>query len=220
MNTAEKEKQQKVISLIIEGINFQVQKIVGARNEYREAINKLTAQNDTYNQEYIERKNREAKDGFQGKMQTMYTDMVGRLEQLRKLVHDRDLVLDLSNPALTNALSLIQAIGGDLSYEEAVKINANFVNDQSGLRAIRAAYKSHGVLSQGNIDEVIYNIDDKINRLLDLAEAGTVMDSTMNGFSSEFSKLAALEGVTVEATADMVGADNAAWRAAGFNMPI
>jgi hypothetical protein len=153
----------------------------------------------TYSQLYLEQKTLEVTAEFKTKMQAMHADMVSRLENLRSLIQERDQVLDLSNPALTNALSLIQSIGGDMSYEEAVGINQNFLHDQKGLRALKASYLAHGVQSPGNLDLLIYNLNDRINELLDLAEAGTIGHATLYGFLERFSKLAALEGVTVDA---------------------
>ena len=153
-------------------------------------------------------------------MQTKHDELVTSLEQLRKLIQERDQVLDLSNPALTNALTLIQAIGSDMSYEESERINQNFRNDQSALRALRSAYKANHVIMTGSIDQMIYNVNDAINDLLVYAEAGTLMDSTMNEFAGKFSKLAALEGMTTETTPDQIGMEEAMWKAAGLTRPV
>ena len=200
MNSSEKEKQQKVVTIVIQGIESFAKKITEARDAFHKAMEDLTMHGtETYSQLYLERKTNEVTAEFKAKMETMHKDLVERLESLRTLIQERDRVLDLSNPALTNALALIEAIGADMSEEEAVGINQNFFYDQKGLRALRSSYLAHGVNSPGNLDLLIYNLNDRIDELLGLAEGGTLGHAIMYGFTERFSKLAALEGVTVDA---------------------
>jgi len=220
MNTTEKEKQQKVINILIAGVEFGTRQFVKVKDSYREKLTDLNMNGlAKYSQEYLEKEIEKVKSDFAAQAQKAYDDMVKRLEELRTLLNERDAVLDLSNPALTNALSLIRAIGDDLSHEEAVKINANFVHDQSGLRALRAAYKANGVISPGEIDGMIYSADAVIDHLIDLCYGGFVQEGSINAFASAFSKLAKLEGMTVESTPDAIGLEESFYRGAGLQMP-
>lgn len=225
MNTIEREKQQRVISVIIEGIEFKIKGIVDARDEYRKAKNDLSKSgSEVYSQIYLDRKTKEINENYKSKMQTKHDELVNSLEQLRQLIKERDSALDLANPALGAALLVIQTLPTDPdrifeTHDQAQRINANFT-DQASLRALQSAYKARGLNSPGGINEMIYNVDDTINNLIDLAEAGTLMDSTMNGFAGKFAKFAALEGIATESTPDMVGAEEAFWRGAGLPMPV
>ena len=111
---------------------------------------------------------------------------------------NEDVAWTIVNPALTNALSLILSIGSGISFEEAVKINANFIHDLSALRAIRAAYKARGVASPGGIDEMIYNADALIDKLKELSYQGLIQEGSINTFAFKLSSLAAREGLTTE----------------------
>jgi len=150
------------------------------------------------------------------KMQAAHKQIEKSLEELRGLYKDRDAVLDLDNPALTNALSLILSIGSGLSFEEAVKINANFIHDLSALRAIRAAYKARGVASPGGIDEMIYNADALIDKLKELSYQGLIQEGSINTFAFKLSSLAAHEGLTTEKMPDKLGEIAAIRAAAGL----
>jgi len=216
MNTIEKEKQQKMILQNLGGIESKIQSIVSAKDAYRQKLNDLATGQTDFSKDYLDRQTDQVKQDWAAKMQAANTDMKNRFEELRGLLHDRDSVLDLSNPALTNALSLIQTIGSNLTFEQAVKINANFVHDQSALRALRDAYKAQSVVVPGNIDAMIYDTDSSINNLENLAYQGLVQDGSINTFASAFSKLAALEGMTTEAMPDQQGDLEALRAAAGL----
>lgn len=219
MNTIEKEKQQKSIVQNLGGIDLAVKAAVTAKDGYRAKIQDLTQHGTkTYTQEHIEQAMNKIKSDMAASMVTVSQDIAKRLDELGKLIHERDAVLDLSNPALSNALSLIQTIGGGLTYEDAVKINANFTHDQSALNAIRAAYKARGVVSTGKIDSLIYNADEVINGLKELAYQAFVQDGSINFFADKLGKLVSLEGTTIETLPDMQGADEAMRRAAGLRV--
>jgi hypothetical protein len=216
MNTQEKEKQQKLIVLTIQGIEFAVKKAVSTKDTFRAKIEELSLPNEMYSDNYLETEISKEKKAYSAQMQKAYDDMVERLEQLRNLIHDRDVVLDLGNPAMTNALSLIQTVGGNLTYEEAVQINANFVHDQSALRALQSAYKRHGLVSPGNIDNMIYDLNSTIDNLKELAYHSFVQEGSLNYFAGKFSKFAKLEGQTIESTPDNAGVIEAMRAGAGL----
>lgn len=219
MNTQEKEKQQRMIVQNLTGIESATKAAVTIKDTFGKKLKDLTMTgSETYSPEYLEKEIQKVKSDFAAKMKTANDGIVRSLEELRTLLNDRDAVLDLSNPALTNALSLIQTIGSGLSYEQAQQINANFLHDLSALRAIRAAYEAQAVVGLGNIDGLIYNVDETINTLESLAYQGLVQDGSINFFASKLSKFATLEGATVEAMPDVQGANASMRRAAGLTV--
>lgn len=220
MNVQEKEKQQRFIHLIIGGIDSATNNVVKAKDAYRTKMNELAMGGGaTYSQTFLETKIQEERDSFAAKMQNAFADMEKRLNQLRELLNERDAVLDLTNPNLTNALQLIQTIGSGMSFDQAKMINANFVHDQRALTCLYDAYKSFGVTANGNIDSLIYKTDSIINRLIELASDGTVKDGSINFFATEFAKFALLEGQAVESTPDQYAVSEAICRAAGLPVP-
>jgi len=217
MNVQEKEKQQKMIVQNIKGIESATAAAVAVKDKFRETMNNLTMHGmETYSQEFLEKKVQETKNDLAAKMTKVNDDIAARLEELRTLINDRDAVLDLGNPALTSALSLIQTIGSGITYEQATKINANFIHDQSSLTAIRDSYKARGVSNTGKIDSLIYNVDEVIEGLKKLAYDGFVRDGSINTFSAKLGKLATLEGTTIETLPDMQGVNDSFRRGAGL----
>ncbi len=217
MDAIEKYKQQRMIVQNLQGIDFALKAAVTIKNASRAKISDLNANGTrTYSPEVVSKEIAKAKADILAQMTAVNTDMVKRLEELRTLLHDRDAVLDLSNPALSNALSLISTIGAGLKFEEAVKINANFIHDQSALNALKAAYQAHGVVSPGNIDALRYDTDSVIDNLKVLAFEGLVQDGSVNTFAGALSKLGALEGTTIEKVPDQQGELNSFRAAAGL----
>ena len=217
MNVQEKEKQQKMIVQNIKGIESATAAAVTVKDTFGKKLKDLTMHgSQTYSQEFLEKEIQKVKSDFAAKMTTVNDDIANRLEELRTLIHDRDSVLDLSNPALTSALSLIQTIGSGITYEQATKINANFIHDQSSLTAIRDSYKARGVSNAGKIDSLIYNVEEVIEGLKKLAYDGFVRDGSINTFSAKLGKLATLEGTTVETLPDVQGFNDSVRRGAGL----
>lgn len=218
MNTQEKEKSQKIIVITLQSIDLAVQKAVKAKDEYRDRLEKLFSHGtETYSTQYLEKEVEKIKGEIITTMQSSYAGVVKLLEDLRTYIHDRDSVLDLSNPALQTGLNLIQTIGASLTYEEALKINANFIHDQSALKTLRSAYRAQGVPGGGgDIDAMIYDADEVIDNLKKLAYHGLLQDGSINYFASKLSKLAKLEGTTVEELPDQKGSIEAMRQAAGL----
>ncbi len=223
MNVAEKAKQQGVINNLISGEDAAIKKAVTQKDGFRAKIQDLqTNGTRDFSAQYVDKKLQEIQVEVLTAMQTAYTDTETRLNQLLGLLQERDAVLDLTNPALSVALSIIPTLGAIDStnpgrqFDEAVKINANFVHDQPALRALRTAYLANGIQVTGNIDEMIYDAEKVIENLKELAYQGFVQDGSINTFAVAFSKFAALEGMTTEKMPDPIGADEAMRRAAGL----
>ena len=219
MNTEEKEKQQRMIVQNLKGIEFVVAEAVKVKDAFRAKMRDLNMHGTaTYSQEYLEKEIQKTKNNHAAVMATTNDQIEKRLDELLVFIRDRDAALDLGNPALTNALALIQTVGAGLSHDRLVKINANFVHDQSALSAIRDAYKAKGITNGGGIDGLIYDVQARIDKLKNLAIDGLLRDGSINYFSTELSKLATLEGTTVENLPDVQAANMAFRRGAGLSL--
>lgn len=217
MNTIEKENQQQKITQNIKGIETATIAAIKSRDAHVEAMTQLTMHGrETFSAEYVDREMQKKKVEFYSQMQQAYKGVENRLEELRTLLHDRDAVLDLTNPALTNALMLIQSTNGNPSHEQAIQINENFRYDQSALRALYSAY---GGRDLGNIGKMMYNLDETIDALQELARVGITQDGgSINFFANKFAQFAKIEGVTTEKTPDNRGYDDSIRRAAGLSV--
>ena len=203
MNVQEKATQQKYIQSNLTGLGAIVTKLVQARDGHAEQLTAFTMNGSRqYTAEYIERETMNIKARFAVKMAETFKDIETRLENLRKLLAARDEVLDLTNPALNTALVLIQAADGAPTHEQAAAIHENFRYDQQALAAIFSAY---GQKDLGGIGKMIYNRDEVIAGLKELANNCTVKEGSVNYFASKLAKLAAIEGVELEPNPDERG---------------
>ncbi|MEI7847933.1 MAG: hypothetical protein WCK35_19185 [Chloroflexota bacterium] len=216
MNPQEKERAQKFIVQNIEGITAAIKAAVTAKDEYRKEVNRLTLEGKEYTPEYKERQLQDLKNRITVRMQNVSVDMGKRLDELKMLLQERDSVLDLNNPALPAALLLIQSIGGAMTFDQAIKINANFIHDQSALTAMAAAYQAQNKENAGNIQALRYNTEDVINNLKTLAYRAFMQEGSINTFAFELSKFAKLEGTTTEALPDQQSAVDSMRYAAGL----
>jgi hypothetical protein len=199
MNAQERLKQQNIIKAVLEGIDRKTQEAVTVKNQFRKAMSDIEAQKKVFLPDEIERLTAKEKQSFVAKMQAMSDDISSRFDDLLKLINERDLSLNLDNPALGNALTLIAMSKNDLPFETKVQINSVFANDQSSLRALQSAYKSADVKSNAGLDGMIYNSSEVIGKLKEFAAQSFTPDGSLNFFGNEFSKLASLEGqVTVK----------------------
>ncbi len=214
MNTQEKATQQKYIQQGFTGLGAVIVKLVQDRDGNAAQLQTLNMHGtETYTQEYIEREMTRIKTNFSVKMAETYQDLETRLETLRKMISDRDAVLDLTNPALSTALALIQAAGGAPTHEQAAQINQNFRYDQSGIRAIYSAYGQKDI---GGIGKMMYNVDEVIDGLKVLANDCTIKEGSVNYFASKLSTFAAIEGVELPTTPDERGYDESFRKGAGL----
>lgn len=214
MNVQEKATQQKYIQSNLIGLGAMVKRLVQDRDGHAEQLTALTMYGtQQFKAEYIEAETSKIKSRFAVKMAETYKDIETRLENLRKLLAARDDVLDLTNPALNTALVLIQAANGAPTHEQAAQINENFKHDQKALAAIFSAYGQKDI---GGIGKMIYNRDEVIDGLKELANNCTVKEGSVNYFASKLAKLAAIEGVELEPNPDERGTMEAMRRGAGL----
>lgn len=214
MDAKQKQIQQGYIQSNLTGLGAVISKLVKDRDEHAAQLQALTMDGGKmFTAEYIEAEISKLKSRFAVKMAETFKDIEARLENLRKLLAARDAVLDLANPALSTALALIQAAGGAPTHEQAVSINQNFRWDQQGLMAIYSAYGQKDI---GGIGKMIYNRDEVIDGLKELAHDATVKDGSVNYFASRLAKFAAIEGVELPASPDERGTMEAMRRGAGL----
>lgn len=204
MNVQEKQKQQQVIIGILQGIDFQLQQAVKRKLQFSAATKDLIEHGTaTYSQEMVSKQIANTKVAYQTDISAIGAKIIASLESLRKLIAERDAVLDLTNPSLANALRLINESRGNLPFETMVQINNNFLHDQSALRALQAAYKSQNLAS--NVDSLIYSADSTIDALEETVKDQFSLDGSVNYFSSQFAKFSALEGLKIDASLDQAG---------------
>lgn len=214
MDAVQKKIQQDYIQSNLKGLGAVISKLVKERDEHAAQLQALNMNGGKmFTVEHIELEVSRLKNAFAVKMAETYKDIEARLENLRKLLASRDDVLDLTNPAFHTALTLIQAVGGSPSLEQAIQINENFKFDQKALQAIFAAY---GQKDHGHIMSMIYDRDEVIDGLKELAQNATVKDGSVNFFASRLAKLAAIEGVDLEKTPDDRGVMEAFRKGAGL----
>lgn len=214
MDAKQKEIQQGFIKSNLTGIGAVVLKLVQDRDAHAAELTALVMHGASqFTTEYIEGETSRLKNRFAVKMRETFNDIEERLENLRKLLVMRDETLDLSNPALSTALTLIQAAGGEPSHDQAVSINQNFKHDQQALRAIYSAYGRKDI---GGIVKMMYNPDEVIAELKKLADDCTIREGSVNFFASRLAKFAAIEGVELIANPDDRGTMEAMRRGAGL----
>lgn len=214
MNVAEKATQQKYIQSALIALGAMIGKLVKDRDAHAAALQGLNMHGmETYTVEYIERETMRMKSAFAVKMSEAYKEIETRLESFRKMINDRDAVLDLTNTALNTALVMIQAVDGAPAHEQAAQINQNFKHDQKALQAIYSAYGQKDI---GGIASMMYDVDSTVEGLKELANDCTVKEGSVNFFASRLAKIAALEGVELPKTPDERGYDESFRRGAGL----
>ncbi len=194
---------------------------VKAQENNKAAITKLTYYNKDYSPEYIQNfvdpKVTEANAGLAALKQASLEKIYGLIDDLNKLAEAKHAKLDLSNPAWTNALKLIELSGASIDADTVRKINAQFANDQSALRALRDIYKAVGVRYDGGISDMLYEPDVAFEALQRIAvDALSGSNTTLNELSYAIQQVAAKEGIDFPEQVDPVGADNGMRMAAGL----
>ncbi len=213
----EKERIKSLVTLRIEGIGRLLKSVVDAKTAYKKALADLEAQKETYSAEYITTKKEEALGALQGKMQAAYPDLDTRLDELGAGLTELHGTLNLDNPALANALKLIELGGPDLGAENVRNINASFIGDQPALRALQAVYKHVGVVYDGGLDRQIYEVESSIKAMKDMGYSALMREGTsLNSLAAGIGKIAALEGVAFDNLPDPQGVIDATRSAAGL----
>lgn len=214
MDAKQKQIQQEYIQSNLKGIAAVISKLVQDRDGHAGQLTALTMNgSNQFTSEYIEREQMRLKAAFSVKMSEVYKDIEARLDNLYKLLAARDESLDMSNPAFSAALALIQAANGEPTPEQARAIHENFKHDQQALKALRDVYKGKDI---GGISGMIYDLDEVIGGLKELANNCTVKEGSVNFFASRLAKLAAIEGVDLVTNPDERGTMEAMRQGAGL----
>lgn len=198
-------------------INGVIKTVVKAKNEYRAKLAELASDQaaSVYTADYIAALRRQAEADYRALRQSLYPDFVQALEGLYSFLSLSQANLDLSNPALSNALKMIEIAGASLDYETAQKINANFAGNQAALKAIQTLYKSAGCLD-GGIGKMVYSLSDAVSQIANTGNAVLNGDASINQLSGLVEKLAGMEGFSVEIAKDLEGVTEAARQGAGL----
>lgn len=217
MDPEARKKQQNIIRAVIEGIDNKVKKVVDLKTQLRNALADIENKRAVFLPAEIEKLINAAQSDYSSKLGSIGQEVNKSLDDLSLLINERDSELDLSNPALTNALNLIQTVGKKLPYETILQINENFLFDQPSLRVLQAAYKAADIAGTGNLEEMIYSPGELIANLKKDVDQTFNQDGSLNYFNSRFSKIAVLEGQPVELTPDQEGVYAAMRRGAGIS---
>jgi hypothetical protein len=219
---ADKQTLKMVVREQFFTLNQLNKKAVVIRDEYRKKLSTLEAQRKTYAPEYIEDQQNRARQDRDKALAALYEDYSAQVVKLDAALTELNGQLDLTSPALSNALKLIDMIGPDLvgaDLESSIieKINQQFVGDQSALKVLRAAYKAKGVIYDGGLDKQIYNEFDAVRQIFSRAEEAFLHDGSINALAAIGSKYATLEGFTdFETMPDSIGFDEALHQGAGL----
>ena len=166
-----------------------------AKDAYLTALAAVDKLSKDYTPEYLAAKKQAATGEYRAKGQVLYADAQKTFEKLQSALLEIHSQLDLNDPALTNAVSLIKNVGPELSFEDKLKINASFAANQPALKLLQSAYKSAGVLSDGGLDKQIYDPEGAVQSLGKYAQAALLGDGfSPFRFGVEIGKVASLEG--------------------------
>lgn len=207
-----------------------VDNVKSAQNDYAGQLAGIDALSKDYTPEYLASKKQAAIGEYRAKSQALYADAQKQLEKLSGALTEIHGSLDLSDPTLANAVSLIKSVGSGLSSDDKLKINAQFATNQPALKVLQAAYKSAGVVGDGGLDRQIYDPEVAVQVLDQYAQAALVGNSCSPFcFGVEIGKIAKLEGIdfpqgepfpsmagNTPATIDVNKASEAARAAAGL----
>jgi hypothetical protein len=200
--------------------NITLKKVIEAKQAYRKTLAELEADKKNYSEQYISERKEKIKSDYAAKLAGFHQELTKDIDNLQASIQEMQSTLDLSDPAWSNALKLIELGGKDLTLETVNEINQSFLYNQPALRALQTVYRSRGVAYDGGIDKMLYNVDDEFNRVRQAAEATFKAQSAgINSFASQLAKIAKLEGYQFEGNPDPDGFAEAAYRGAGLPMP-
>lgn len=199
----DREKQKIMIKNNLEWISDHLKKTAEIKNKYRMEIEKIRQSQD-FSDQYKQDKLHQKRVEYSNALQESKTKFLDQTKELRSLIDWRNKDFDLLDPALTNALAIIQAGGKKLSYENLEKINENFRHNQNALHTLKDIYENQGI-STSQIDRMIYNPEQMITNLETLSNRIFTTDGNLNFLASEVSKFAQFEGVQFVSTVDEIG---------------
>lgn len=213
----EREKNLALKKLKFENLHTLLKQAVAAKAAHREIMASIDGMINTYASEFIDQKRRDENVRYKSVLQGLAEKIIVGLGELQKHISDSAAVLDLENPALSNALKIIEFAGNSLEFDQIQKINSNFEGDRASLAVIQKAYKAAGMLTDGGLDKLLYNIEATFENLRNGTIQALVQDDRgINHLISSFSKVAAREGVDLEPILDEIGFMETTRKAAGL----
>jgi len=167
-----------------------------SKNTYQSELAKVDGYSRDYSTEYLEGLKAKVENEYKAQNQKLNDDAQKQIEKLSGALGDLHGSLDLNDPALTNAVGLIKSVGPGLVFDNVLKINAHFASNQPALRILRDAYKSANFVSNGGLDEQIYNIEDAIQGLGRHTQSALIQgNESAFILGVEIGKVAKLEGI-------------------------
>lgn len=216
MNKQERQDHQKKIVDSIKGIEAMTGTIIKAQGEHARNVQGLKAAKAMYTPEYIEREISKSSNNLAVKVSEVHQDISKRIGELRELFRARDSSLDFSDPSLSNALSMVKAMGQNLTHEQATQINNEFAHDLTALQTLQTVYRDNGIIFNGNIDSMIYNPEEMINQMQDAITTAANGKATVYPFVSQLGKLAELQGTNIDEGLNADAFGDALFRGAGM----
>jgi len=184
--------------LLVRDLFFKLGQIVdksnAAQNAYRSRMAELEAQRNTYLPEHIQKGQDEANSELKVKTQALFQDCQIQLDKLGSALIEMHSQFDLGNPALTNALKLIEISGKNLSYANVAGIIAQFPDDQASMRQLQTALKARDIID-GGLDKLIYNAGEAIDTLKQYASWVVAGKESTFIFGVQVGKIAKLENI-------------------------
>lgn len=171
-----------------------IKKALSARDAYRGQLAKLEAQRETYTADYLEAQSAKARTEYMQKRQGLWPEVEKALDSLLETLDQAHSMIDLQNPALANAVSMIKNIGPAMTADDVRRVNSQFAGDQASLRMLKAAYTSVGITFTRELDAQLYSAGDMLEILKAYAHAALMQDGSLNSFAGQLKKLAELEG--------------------------
>jgi hypothetical protein len=195
-----------------------IQKAVRAKDAYRVLLGELANDENRamFSPEHLAALKDAAKRELMDKNAALHDELTGRIDELRSALDQAHASLELDNPALTNALKMIELAGAELGYENIQRINAQFAHDQAALRLLQSVYKARGIVADGGLDKQIYNLNDAIASISHFSEYALKGAGSLNQLAGAIGKVAQLEGFEFETLPDPVGFEETTRRAAGL----
>lgn len=190
-----------------------------ARNVYRDSVAKLLSQSAVYAEEYIEAKLAELRqelDAIHAKGREEANVLIEKLVSEMEARHAEP--VDLTDPALTNLMSIINLAGTQLPHEEVTKAVETFVGNPASLKVLAALFEAKDMpYALEKTREKLYFPGDVQKVLMTQADDSFRFDGSLNAMATKLAQIAAREGVEYgDRLPDPVGADNVMRQAAGL----
>jgi len=200
----------------IQAIEITLKKAAAAKQAYRAKMLELEEEKKTYNEEFLEQKQEQAKQQIKADLQELNEELEKLLTGLQNLVEEKHSTLELDNLALQNALKVIELGGSKLDTDTIRGINENFKGNMPTLKILQKVYAAQGVVYDGGLSDFIYDIPATYEQLRGMSYRALIQEGSLNGLASSISKTVKKEGFTFPNMVDEAGYDSAIRQSAGL----